>query len=720
VHDGVIAATKLEAPGLRAGLVARDDLLRRLADPSPARLTLVCAPAGSGKTTLVAQWAAWRGERRRFAWLSLDPEDSDRVRLWDGVIAALDRVHPGFGVGALAALHSPRADLLRTVVPLVVNELIDRAGEPVVLVLDDLHVVEDPETLRSLAALIERAPAGLRLAITTRRDPPLALARLRARGQLIEIRSGDLRFTDAEAAAMLAGLGCDVEPDQLAELQARTEGWAAGLQLAGLSLRSHPRSGLGAGDGSAHVADYLGEEVVDAQPPATRAFLLRTSVLERMSGPLCDAVLEATGSAQRLDELADAGLFVVPLDAGRTWFRYHALFRQTLARRLAAEDPAAAVVAHERAAAWLEAHGLYADAIRHALAAGGGGDLVAAHWRTFFNRGELTTVSGWLAALPADAVQRDPRLWLARAWLALDTGRVGDLPALLDAAERGGSAEHRAWAALLRAVHAFKVGDLSAAAAALRRARATPGPADSAGFWTAVSAVLGGAVAYWRGEDAMRELVLALRTARADGNRLAEVYALGYLSLDAGETGDRATAAARLAEAQALLASDPALDEHFVALTVHLAEAAAATTREDALRAAGRALELARRGAGALEEVECLRALATTRARAGDDAGARRALSEAGALAATCPDAGRLAERLAGRRTPPSAGEEGLSRRELDILRLLATDLSQREIGAELYVSMNTVKTHVKNIFFKLRVGSRDQAIDRARELGLL
>ena len=409
----------------------------------------------------------------------------------------------------------------------------------------------------------------------------------------------------------------------------------------------------------------------------------------------------------------------MPLDAGRTWFRYHGLFRETLARRLAAEDPGAPAVLHARAAAWLEAQGLHADAIRHALAAGEGGDLVAAHWRSFFNRGELTTVSGWLAALPGDAVQRDPRLWLARAWIALDTGRVDDLPAQLDAAEHGGTEEHRAWAALLRAVHAFKVGDLAAAADALRRARATRGSGETAGFWTAVSAVLGGAVAYWRGEDATRELGQALRTARADGNRLAEVYALGYLSLEAGEAREREGAAARLQEARALLTADLGPDAHVVALTVHLAEAHAATERAAALHAAERALELARRGAGALEEAECLRVLGVTRARAGNAAGARRALSEAAALAATCPDPGRLAQRLAGR-PAATAGTEALSDRELDILRLLATQLSQREIGAELYVSMNTVKTHVKNIFFKLRVGSRDEAVDRARELGLL
>ena len=449
-------------------------------------------------------------------------------------------------------------------------------------------------------------------------------------------------------------------------------------------------------------------------------------MLERLSGPLCDAVLETTGSAERLRALADAGLFVVGLDAARTWFRYHHLFRDILARRLEAERPGASTALHARASAWFAGADLPADAIRHALAAGTGAGLVARHWRATFVRGELATVAGWLAALPADAVRDDPHLWLARAWIALDTGRLEALPGLLEAAEAGGTAEHRAWAALLRAVHAFKAGDLAAAADGVARARRRRAGETPSEFWRAVAAVVAGAVAYWRGQDAERELQDALRTARRDGNRLAELYALGYLSLAAAEAGDRDGAVARLGAAQVLVTADPGLDEHFVALTVHLAAAAEHGRRGQAAEAvaeAERALELARRGAGALEEAECLRVLARSRERTGDAAGGRRALAEAEALASTCRDPGRLAQRLAGapdraRAVPGRA--EGLSERELEVLRLLASELSQREIGAELYVSMNTVKTHVKNIFFKLRVGSRDEAVGRARDLGLL
>src|SRR3954454_9621168 len=221
----IFAATKLEIPRPRTGLVPRDDLVALLARPGPHRLTLVAAPAGFGKTTLLSQWATAPIESRPFAWLSLDPEDSDPVRLWYGIIAALDRVLPGIGKQARAALRARGTSLTRTAVPLLINDLAMRP-EPLVLVLDDLHLIEQPEALRALTLLIERAPAGLHVAATARADPPLELPRMRARGQLLEVRAEDLRFSRDEAAAMLHGLGLDVEPAQLESLQSQTEGWA--------------------------------------------------------------------------------------------------------------------------------------------------------------------------------------------------------------------------------------------------------------------------------------------------------------------------------------------------------------------------------------------------------------------------------------------------------------------------------------------------------------
>jgi LuxR family transcriptional regulator, maltose regulon positive regulatory protein len=276
--DEVVAATKLEIPALRAGLVPRVDLVRRLVGNPLARLTLVAAPAGAGKTTLMAQWSASADEHRRFAWLSLDPDDDDPVRFWDCVIAALRHVHPGLGARAHAALHAPGTSPTMVVLPLLINELA-ALREPVVLVLDDLHVVTDRDIHRSLAFLVDRAPPTLHLAATTRADAPLPVARLRARGQLVEVRGSELRFSDAEAAAMLEGLGLAVLAGEVAELQLHVEGWAAGLQLAGLSLRGRPAGEDRVGalrHAPSHIVDYLSDEVLDAQPPQMRDFLLRT------------------------------------------------------------------------------------------------------------------------------------------------------------------------------------------------------------------------------------------------------------------------------------------------------------------------------------------------------------------------------------------------------------------------------------------------------------
>jgi len=726
----VVAATKTEIPRLRGGLVARDGLVRALmAEPRP-RLTLVSAPAGSGKTTVVVQWLTAPQERRACAWLSLDREDNDPVRFWGGVIAALRRVRPGVGERARGALHAPGTGLTTVVLPLLVNDLA-RLDAPMVLVLDDLHVVTSEQALHALAFLVDRAPPTLHLAITTRADPPLPLARLRARGELLEVRAADLRFNDSEATALLGNLGLDLVAGEVAELQLRTEGWAAGLQLAGLSLRSRPATSDRVAvlrGGAAHIVEYLTEEVLDAQEPATRAFLLQTSVLERVSGELCDAVVDGTGSADRLEALDAANLFLVALDSDREWFRYHHLFRDVLRRRLRREQGHLEEVLHRRAAAWLTAHGMPAEAIRHALAgdSGAAAELIAQHWRTFFNDGELATVSDWLARLPPDTVAIDARLWLAKAWIALDRGRLEEVSELLALADADGGPEHRAWAVLLRAVHAFKTGDAATAAALVDEARGSVAHPDR--FWRSVAAVISGAAAYWRGEDARRHLGDSRAAASDDGNRLGQLYALGYLSLDSAEAGDLQGAEAELERAEALLVEDPALGEHFVALTVQLARgghAARAGARQEALRDARRAVELARRGAGRLEVAETLRAAAEAAQRLGDAAAARRALREAHDLAALCHDPGRLAERLrvtAAAIAQDRGGDlrEPLSEGELRVLRLLPTDLNQRQIGAELFVSVNTVKSHVKSIFRKLRVGSRAEAVIRARELGLL
>ena len=441
-----LLATKLHLPGSRPGQVPRPRLTDRLDDGLARGLMLVCAPAGYGKTALLADWAQ-RGPPR-VAWLSLDGGDNDPARFWRHAVAAMDRVRPGLG-GRLGPLLGPPAPAsFEPLVSTLINELAaGPGGDEVVLILDDYHVIESPPVHASVEFLLEHRSAGLHLVLASRADPPLALARLRARGQLAELRAADLRFTADEAAGLLAQVGAGPEaglPDTaVAALTGRTEGWAAGLQLAGLSLRGRGDVAgfVAAFTGSnRYVLDFLAEEVLDRQAGPVRTFLLETSVLERLSGDLCDAVTGRTGSQALLEQIEAAGLFLVPLDEVRGWWRYHQLFADLLQARQQAEQPGQLAQRHHRAAAWSADHGLADDAIRHAVAAGEmtwAARLIEQNFDAVHSqRGEAVTVTRWLSGLPAGLVRSRPRLLLARAVPLATSGRLAGAQQLLDAAER--------------------------------------------------------------------------------------------------------------------------------------------------------------------------------------------------------------------------------------------------------------------------------------------
>jgi LuxR family maltose regulon positive regulatory protein len=725
---GVLAVTKLHIPDRRAGMIDRAPLLRLLRRDDLPRLTLVSAPPGAGKTTLLAEWHHAPQESRPFAWVSLDADDGDPVRFFTLLIEALRTVHPGFGAATLAGLRTVRGYLGDIVVPLLVNEAAALPGETV-LVLDDLHLIEAPEIHAALALLIDRLPDRLRLAIATRVDPPLPLPRLRVRGELCEIRGADLRLSDAEAGELLSRrFGVTLEPAQLEGLQRRTEGWAAAVQLAGLSLHRGGSSGAPANE-EAGVLEYLAREVLDAQDEATRRFLLDTSVLDRLSAPLCDALTGGEDAAERLPELDRRNLLVVPLDAARRWWRYHHLFADALRSQL---DPGRSRELHRRAAAWHAQHGLPGDAIRHAVAAGEperAAELIAAHWRDAFNRGELATVERWIAALPAGSVAGDPRLWLAELWVLMDRGQLGEAGALLDTMGPGAAPEVRVWRLLLHALHAFKLGDVGAAEDGVARALELD-PDDR--FWRTVAALVRGLAGYARGRlAAAQAFEEAARLARADENRLGLAYALGYRALMAVEAGLPTEAEPRLRALEELRA-DPAMSEHFVAFAGGLARAAIAE-REGRYEAAAsellRAGEVAERGAGRTELAHVKVALGQVEWARGRRADARRLAGEARAHLAEARDPGRVAEwlsrleRRVAARQPALVGAPGaepLSDSELAVLRLLPAELSNRQIGEQLYISINTVKTHLRSIYAKLGSSSREQAVGRARELGLL
>jgi len=446
----VLLATKLNVPGSRPGLVPRPRLAHRLDEGLARGVVLVCAPAGYGKTMLLADWV--RRGQRRVAWLSLDAGDNDPSRFWRHGLAALDQAWPGIAGRVGPLLGPPPPAAFEGLVTALVNELaVEAGGDAALLVLDDYHVISSTAVHASVEFLLAHRPPGLVLVLASRADPPLALSRLRVHGQLTELRAAELRFTHGESAALLeqvAGTPVRALPDTaVAALAARTEGWAAGLQLAGLSLRGQPDvAGFVTAFTGSHryVLDFLAEEVLERQSAELRAFLLETSILERLSGALCDAVTGRAGSQRVLEEVERAGLFLVPLDEVRGWWRYHHLFADLLRARLEQERPGRVPDLHRNAAAWYDDHGLADEAIWHAMAAGEmiwAARLIERHFdAVFYLRGEGATIQRWISALPGDLVQSRPRLLLAQAFLAAQGGGVETVEPLLDAAEQASAA----------------------------------------------------------------------------------------------------------------------------------------------------------------------------------------------------------------------------------------------------------------------------------------
>jgi LuxR family maltose regulon positive regulatory protein len=739
----VLLATKLHVPAITGELVHRSALEDALSTGRRCKLTLLSAPAGWGKTTLLAQWVSGAQEGSGFAWLSLDASDNDPVWFWMYVIAALQSISPGVGTRAVELL-TMGSDPVQVVLPTLLNDL-DSVGRPMVLILDDYHVVVNRAVHEQVAFVIGRMPANFHVVLATRSDPVLPLARLRASGDLVEMRSDDLRFGFDEAGHLLNNvLGLRLTEADVRLLHERTEGWAAGLYLAALSLAGRTEAAAFiktfAGD-NRHIVDYLMAEVLEGQPPQIRSFLLHTSVLGRLSAALCDAVLQTSGSASILERMERENLFVVPQDMSRCWYRYHHLFGELLRAELRHSESGVVAGLHRRAAAWFEAEGLVDEAVRHLVAAGDiakSADLIAADWVNEFNGGGLSTVSGWLDLLPDETIAQDPRLTVIRAWIALNVGQFDDARSWIEAAETASTADTAeqvdlgAQLVALREVYAFKTGDVATALEAARHA-STLDFDDALQARSAACGIYGSALYYSDSiDDAQTTFHRAVQLAEKIGDRRHRIYALGYLALIAAEAGRLAEAEHQIRRATGVDA-DPAGGEHFIDLTVSLAVATILDVRGDraaAADAAHLAVGLARKGAGILEVAKALLVRAKIVESLGDHAMAAASRNEARTLLRGCTDTGiartllTSAGKGAGVVVPaPNDGctvTEELTSKEVEVLRLLATRLSRREIGQRLYVSLNTVKTHQRALYRKLGVENRIGAVARARKLGLL
>lgn len=713
---GALITTKLGVQARGARSVHRERLRARLDAAPEARLVLVSAPAGFGKSTLLADWLGRSGVPG--AWVSLDGRDNDIVRFARYLAAATAALAGETGDTATSDARS--FDARSFDAELTLAGILDRlaaAGDGAVLVLDDYHLIEEPAVHGLVASLVERLPPGARLAIATRADPPFPLSRLRARGELLEVRAEDLRFTVEEAAELVRSTGVELPATEIEALTDRTEGWAAALRLAAVSLRGRPdHADLVRRFGASHryVLDYVVEEVLAGLPRESQAFLLRTSILERLCGPLCEAVAGVPDGQARLEELERANLLIVPLDDERRWYRYHALFAEILRARLRTLHPDEVATLHARASAWHEARGDDDEAIGHALRSGDlerTSRIVALASGRHVNAGELSTVRRWLDALPREVVRGHAQLSASYAWclvLAGETEGVAEWLADADQAladGRDGGPLMRpvipTQLALLRSELAGLSGDSATAVAQAHLARelipaGLPANAEATLRGTA-AALLG--VALVRAGDLAAAAVayeLALPDLRVAGNALAVGRTIADLAGIAIARGD-AERAVRLCHAE--LRRTPEGAAPSPAVWAAMARARAELGEADLARAAAhRALELA--------------------TPAGDGPSARSAQATLD----------RIEPLLAGgagytRRRPGAGGGarvEALTARELEVLRLVARGRSNSQIATELFVTVGTVKSHLHTISGKLGAANRVEAVALGRELGLL
>lgn len=717
-----LVATKLTAPTLPAQLVARPRLDAVLdgavADPV-VRAVLVSAPAGSGKSTLIAGWQARRND---CAWLQADPADRDPARFWGHLIGALAGLLPDIAEAVGPAIPSAAGDA-GPLLERLVNAL--AAAAPATLVIDDYHLVQNPAIDDAIESLIELAPPTFLLVLATRFDPSIRLSRLRVRSQLVEVRADALNFAPPEAERLLRDAEPDITEGHADALCERTEGWAAGLVLAGLSLRaSHDHDAfVQAFQGDDRlVVDYLTDEYLSQIDEADRTRMLHTAILDRMCGPLIDAVCGTTDGARWLSETAGANQLLISLDRTGTWFRYHHLLGDVL--RLDADPSALDLVdAHGRAARWHHEAGDAHDAVEHYLAAGElatAADLIYDEATDLMNRGQLRTVAGQVARLGPLAEEHAGAL-VVQGWIALFTGRFAESHRCLERARGLNPSDDEAGLIVALAIMtSMATGNV---ADALTEARAADEPFESTQAMT-----LGGAHV-WAGDfDGARPfLEQAERWAPDEGHSFVQAVA-PVLSAIAHIESDEPTAARAEAARAIDIATQHGLSDLAQTALAHSVLARTTEQPDDAVAAAQRGVELARRSS---ERIMFAYALAS-----GGDVlchhdhpEGTELIAEARGIIDHCPDpgiAGRYLARVEARHQlqtlRPDTPElvEDLTDRELAVLRYLPSSMSQREIANELYVSLNTVKTHCRAIYRKLGTGDRKAAVQAARDSGLL
>ena len=730
-----LTMSKLLPPLVRPGTVRRTSLLDRLANGDPRRIVSMVAPPGYGKTTFLSQWAGHSD--LAFAWVSVDERDNDPKVLLTYIAEALDAVEP-VGEAVFDALASPGSSVAGSVVPRLGSAFMSMNAR-VVLVLDDVHLLHNRECRSALSVLADHVPDGSRLVLAGRDKPPLRVARLRAEGRILEIGAADLSLTPGEAAALLRGAGLELGADEVVELHQRTEGWPTGLYLAALYLReggSLPGAAISFGGDDRLVSQYIESELLARISQRQRVFLTRTAVLDRMSAPLCEAVLEVPGSAETLDELARSNLLLVPVDRRGQWYRYHHLFRDMLLGELRRQEPSLIPVLHRRAAEWFERNGLPEEALEHSMSAADvdmAARLVEQLWLVAYRQARVTTVERWLQWLEdRSGMDRHPMVAVLALFLAMQMGRSAEAERWADLVDRWpgrdaaqpGDRYAAAWAVLLQAILCRRgVEQMRADADEAARRFAEEHIVESApALLQGLARVLSGDL---EGGDAFFQTVLSVGEETSTPETVA--VALGERSLLAMARGEWSRAEILAEQAGAVLRR--AKFEGVLACAV---QARAAVHRGDITAARQHLLnaQLVRPTLTyAIPHLAVQARIELARAHLGlaDITGARTLMREIDEVLRRRPALGNLVgeaqalrAQLASERGSIIPGASALTAAELRVLPMLATHLSFPEIGAEMFLSPHTVKSQAMSIYRKLEASSRSQAVARSRQLGLL
>jgi LuxR family maltose regulon positive regulatory protein len=733
-----LIASKLRRPAVRQGTVRRPSLVERLAREDQRPVVSVVAPGGYGKTTLLAQWA--ERNSKAFAWVSVDEADNDPKVLLTYVAAALDAIEP-VGARVFEALASPASSVPGTVVPRL-GAALWAMTSPVVLVLDDVHLVHDSECRAALSVLADHVPAGSRLALAGRDEPPLRVARLRAEGKITEIGPGDLSLSREEAAALLGAAKLTLSEDEVAVLHRQTEGWPVGLYLAALCLREGaPLTGAAAsfGGDDRFISEYLEAELLARISPQQRAFLTQTAVLERLYGPLCEEVLGQPGSAATLAGLARSNMLLVPLDHRGQWYRYHHLFRDMLLAQMERQAPDLIPVLQRRAAAWYLRNKQPEEALEYSVAAGDVDEaarLVQQLWLRVYRQGRFTTLRRWARWLDErDGIQANPLLAVLAAFLAETAGRPSEAERWADLVDRwqyqdappAKDPSTEVWAAVLRAI-------LCRRGAEQMRADADEAARGfaAAGIVAPIAQLLQGLARVLCGDpergEAFFEDVIGMREVAAPDPLAAALFERSLLAM-AHDEWSRAEA---LAAQAGTVVHRAGIEDSYATPMVCAMQARTAMHRGD-IPAARRALVAAQRLRHLLTyawpcvAVQTRVELARAHRALGDITGARTLMQEVDELLTRRPGLGTLVgeaqalrAQLWTERSSRTPGASALTAAELRLLPLLSTHLTFAEIGAELFLSLSTVKTQAVSIYRKLDASTRGQAVARARELGLL